>query len=131
MGEEKKQDPAKIKLTLKTAKELAKRELGSAKGITLKRSYMMNNYHMSLGNLSVWIYLEQIGDRWYIALIADWAGSTGKTVRFFDPETLEQDFGAEERHWEQHRQDQFQDWVEGHGVEYCCQKVKEAWGKQR
>lgn len=128
----KKTNPPGIKLTIETAKKLAKRELGTAKGVWAEGGCANSHRAMLLGNLVILIRPEQIGGKWYIAMIARWTASgADRSIQFFDPKTLEKDFGAEDRHWEQHRQDQFQDWVEGHGVEYCCQKVKEAWGKQR
>lgn len=126
----KKANPTGIKLTLKTAKELAKRELGTAKGLTVDGCPADNRYYMTMGNLVIHIHPEQIEGKGYIAMIASWSTSgADRSIQFFDQKTLEKDLGAEDRHWAQHRKEMFQDWVEGHGVEYCCQKVKEAWEK--
>lgn len=128
MGKE--ANPQRIKLTLKTAKELAKRELGTAKGLTIEDPRVKGRYYMTLGNLVIRIHPEKIGGIEYIAMTTNWASGICKTIQIFDPRTLEKEFAAEEKYWEQYRKDLFQDWVYSHGVEYCCQKVKEALEKQ-
>ena len=55
----KKSTPSNIKLTLKTAHELAKRELGTAKGLTQEESALKDWYYMTVGNLTVRIHPDK------------------------------------------------------------------------
>lgn len=111
------------RLTMKTARELAKRELGTAKTITAEPG-VLNSYRMTIGNLVVRIHLAQSG---HIVMTASWASGMQKTVQLFDLETLEKDFEAEEIRYTGEQRARFEEWVEGYGVDSCCQKVKEAW----
>ena len=128
---EKKTNPGRIKLTLKTARTLAKRELGTAAGLEAEPSTMKGYYRMILGNLVVRIHPDWSGDSGCIVMTANWASGMCETIQLFDPETLEKDFAAEEKRYTQDREKQFEEWVESYGVDLCCQKVKETWDRQR
>ena len=123
----KKSTPSNIKLTLKTAHELAKRELGTAKGLTQEESALKDWYYMTVGNLTVRIHPDRSSG--CIIMTASWAAGMHETIQRCDPETLEKDFVAEERLHIQKQQDQFEEWVGDCGVDHCCEKVKEAWEK--
>lgn len=127
----KKNHPGNIKLTMKTARELAKRELGTAKGLAAEPSTMKGYYWMPLGNLVVRIHPDWNGDSGCIVMAVNWATGMYETVQLFDPETFEKDFAAEERLHTQQRQELLEQWVENHGLDHCYQKVKEAWEKQQ
>lgn len=127
---EKKTNPGRIKLTLKAARTLAKRELGTAAGLEAEPSTMKGYYRMILGNLVVRIHPDWSGDSGCIVMTANWASGMCETIQLFDPETLEKDFAAEERRYHQEKETQFEDWVDDHGVDFCCQKVKAAWNRQ-
>lgn len=124
----KKNRPGNIKLTMKTARELVKRELGTAKGLTHEGSALNDWYYMMVGNLTVRIHPDRSSGR--IIMTAGWAAGICETFQLFDPETLEKDFAAEDRLDIQQRQELLEQWVGNHGTDHCCQKVKEAWKKQ-
>ncbi len=110
-------------LTMKTACELAKRELGTAKTLMAEPG-ILGYYRMTIGNLVVRMHLNQSGN---IVMTAGWASGMYETVQLFNMETLEKDFAAEERRHAQEQQARFEEWVGDCGVDHCCQKVKETW----
>lgn len=124
---ERKANPGRIKLTMKTARELAKRELGTAAGLEVEPSTMKGYYRMTLGNLVVRIHPDWSGDSGCIVMTANWAGGMHDTIQLFDPETLEKDFAAEERRRAKGKQERLEEWVGSYGMDHCCQKIKEAW----
>ena len=73
----KKSTPSNIKLTLKTAHELAKRELGTAKGLTQEESALKDWYYMTVGNLTVRIHPDRSSG--CIMMTASWAAGMHET----------------------------------------------------
>ncbi len=110
-------------LTMKTARELAKRELGTTKTLMAEPG-VLGYYRMTVGNLVVRMHLDRSG---HIVMTANWASGMHETVQLFDMETLEKDFAAEERRHVQEQQERFEEWVGDCGVDHCIQKVKETW----
>ena len=109
-------------LTMKTARELAKRELGTAKTLMAEPG-ILGYYRMTIGNLSVRMHLAQSG---HIVMTARWPNGMQEAVQLFDPETLNEDFSAEDRRHASEQRAKFEEWVENFGVDRCCQQVKEA-----
>lgn len=58
---------------------------------------------------------------------AEMAYGTGQSLKFLDPETLQDDYDALERYCRRAQRDDLKDWVTTNGPEYCCEEVKRIW----
>lgn len=85
----KEQHPAGVKLTAKTARTLAMQEFGTARGLTKSTSFV-GAYFMEFGNLRI----EICADAACIAVRVVLAHGTGSSVKYFDPDTLQENFKA-------------------------------------
>jgi len=122
--------PGRIKLTMKKARELAIQELGTAKGLMAEPCSMKGYYCMTIGNLTARIHPDWCGDSGCIILTVALGSGSGESVQFHDPETLEQNFGAEEKRRMEIEQERLETWVDGYGPEHCHQKIDEIWNRQ-
>ena len=123
----KKQYPGGVKLTLKTARAVAIQEFGTAKGLEKEEPAPFGYFTMEIGNLYVRIHPDTYGETGCIVVSAEMAHGTGQSLKFLDPETLQDDFAALERHCERDQRDRLKDWVTTNGPEYCCEEVKQVW----
>lgn len=87
----KEQYPGGVKLTAKTARTLAMQEFGTARGLTKSTSFV-GVYFMEFGNLRI----EICADTACIAVRVVLAHGTGSSVKYFDPDTLQENFKARE-----------------------------------
>ena len=78
-----------VKLTAKTARTLAIQEFGTARGLTKSTSFV-GAYFMEFGNLRI----EICADAACIAVRVVLAHGTGSSVKYFDPDTLQENFKA-------------------------------------
>ena len=78
------------RLTLKTARELALKVTGTAKGLAKDKTLAIDLYEMRLGELSVKIRYDWYGSGRISVSIDN--HSSRAIYMLFDPETLEQDF---------------------------------------
>lgn len=85
----KEQHPGGVKLTAKTARTLAMQEFGTARGLTKSTSFV-GAYFMEFGNLRI----EICADAACIAVRVVLAHGTGSSVKYFDPDTLQENFKA-------------------------------------
>ena len=85
----KEQRPGGVKLTAKTARTLAMQEFGTARGLTKSTSFV-GAYFMEVGNLRI----EICADAACIAVRVVLAHGTGSSVKYFDPDTLQENFKA-------------------------------------
>lgn len=85
----KEQHPGGVKLTAKTARTLAMQEFGTACGLTKSTSFV-GAYFMEFGNLRI----EICADAACIAVRVVLAHGTGSSVKYFDPDTLQENFKA-------------------------------------
>lgn len=85
----KKQYPGGVKLTAKTARALAMQEFGTARGLT-KSTPFVGVYFMEFGNLRI----EICADAACIVVRVVLAHGTGSSVKYFDPDTLQENFKA-------------------------------------
>jgi hypothetical protein len=110
------------RLTLKTARELAIQELGTAKGLAKDTSYSGQDvYSMSIGNLHIHIRMDWMNsDSRCIAIEIRSMG--GNITMLFNRETLREDFGEEERQKAAIRKEDFETRVDEIGIE-GCQKI--------
>ena len=123
----KKQYPGGVKLTLKKARAVAIQEFGTAKGLAKEEPAPFGYFTMEIGNLYVRIHPDTYGETGCIVVSAEMAHGTGQSLKFLDPETLQDDFAALERHCERDQRDRLKDWVTTNGPEYCCEEVKQVW----
>lgn len=85
----KEQQHGGVKLTAKTARALAMQEFGTARGLT-KSTTFVGVYFMEFGNLRI----EICADAACIAVRVVLAHGTGSSVKYFDPDTLQENFKA-------------------------------------
>lgn len=81
----KEQQHGGVKLTAKTARTLAMQEFGTARGLTKSTSFV-GAYFMEFGNLRI----EICADAACIAIRVVLAHGTGSSVKYFDPDTLQE-----------------------------------------
>lgn len=81
----KEQHPGGVKLTAKTARTLAMQEFGTTRGLTKSTSFV-GAYFMEFGNLRI----EICADAACIAVRVVLAHGTGSSVKYFDPDTLQE-----------------------------------------
>lgn len=81
----KEQQHGGVKLTAKTARTLAMQEFGTARGLTKSTSFV-GAYFMEFGNLRI----EICADAACIAVRVVLAHGTGSSVKYFDPDTLQE-----------------------------------------
>lgn len=98
----KKQYPGGVKLTAKTARALAIQEFGNLR-------------------------IEICADAACIVVRVVLAHGTGSSVKYFDPDTLQENFKAIDKHREDENCAIISDWVNLNGPEYCRKQVEEIW----
>ena len=111
-----------VKLTAKTARTLAMQEFGTARGLTKSTSFV-GAYFMEFGNLRI----EICADAACIAVRVVLAHGTGSSVKYFDPDTLQENFKAIDKHREDEDRAIISDWVNLNGPEYCRKQVEAIW----
>lgn len=115
-----------VKLTLKKARELALQEFGTAKGIQREENALPDYYIMRLGNMRVRIAPDTYGGTGCI-LVEVCLNGYGRAFQLHDPETLQEDFEAEEERLRKERREALQDWVSANGIEACRAEVEKIW----
>ena len=93
-----------VKLTLKKARELALQEFGTAKGIQREENALPDYYIMRLGNMRVRIAPDTYGGTGCILIEVRLSGY-GRAFQLHDPETLQEDFEAEEQRLRKERRE--------------------------
>ena len=102
----KEQQHGGVKLTAKTARTLAMQEFGTARGLTKSTSFV-GVYFMEFGNLRI----EICADTACIAVRVVLANGTGSSVKYFDPDTLQENFKAIDKHREDEDRAIISNWV--------------------
>lgn len=123
----KKEYPGGVKLTLKKARAVAIQEFGMAKDLTKEEPAPFGYFVMEIGNLCVRIHPDTYGETGCIVVSSELAFATGRTVKFLDPETLQDNFDELERYCKHAQRDDLKDWVLTNGPEYCCDQVNRIW----
>ena len=118
----KEQQHGGVKLTAKTARALAMQEFGTARGLT-KSTAFVGAYFMEVGNLRI----EICADAACIAVRVVLAHGTGSSVKYLDPDTLQENFKAIDKHREDEDRAIISDWVNRNGPEYCRKQVEAIW----
>ena len=125
----KKEYPGGVKLTAKKARELAVQEIGAAKGLKKEPNAPEGFFQMQFGSLNVRIHPDISGSGCILLEVA-FACGTGRCVQYHNPETLEQDFKAEEEAARRARREALEDWVNTNGADVCHAAVNRIWNKQ-
>ena len=118
---------ARPRLTLKTARELALKVTGTAKGLAKDKTLAIDLYEMQLGELSVKVKYDWF-DSGCILVSVD--NNSGRALyMLFDPETLEQDFKEEEIHRARQKRENLKEWVESRGPDACKADIDRIWNQ--
>ena len=117
--------PSGLRLTMKTAKALAVQEFGTAKGLE-REDGMENCFRMELGNLSITIRPDTCMSR-YITVRARLSSGGGRSIGFYDRETLKPDFDALMRYELEEKQNALEQWVFADGPEPCHKAIEACW----
>lgn len=118
---------ARPRLTLKTARELALKVTGTAKGLAKEKGTDLDIYEMQLGELSVKIRYDWYGSGRISVSIDN--HSSRAIYMLFDPETLEQDFKEEEIHKAREKRESLKEWVESRGPDACKADIDRIWNQ--
>ncbi|WP_298023567.1 hypothetical protein [uncultured Dysosmobacter sp.] len=125
----KKYYPGGFRLTLKTARALAAQELGTAKGLAQTVGVSEGFFSMCLGKMRVRIQPDMRNLSGRVMLALDMQGAGGEIVKFYDRETLEEDFDEEYIYSNRLARETVRDWVLSGSLEGCHQRVDEIWNK--
>lgn len=108
------------KLTMKLARELAMRQFGTAKGLKKSDSFP-GRYEMRFGQLGIEFKSnpDEIG---LIALEVSMDVTEGRTY-YYDPDTLERDYCADERDIYRKKREYLTRWVDKYGAERCKAEI--------
>jgi len=123
----KKQYPGGVKLTLKKARAVAIQEFGTAKGLEKEEPAPFGYFTMEIGNLYVRIHPDTYGETGCIVVSAKMAHGTGQSLKFLDPETLQDNFGALEKRRREDDREALNDWGNSNDPEFCHKQIDHAW----
>ena len=118
----KSQYPGSVNLTLKKARAVAIQEFGTARGLA-KDPLLIGLYRMNFANL----HIEIRTDADCIVVRVNLAHGAGSSVKYFDPETLQEDFKAIESYCQDKEHAVISDWVNRSGPEYCQKQIDAIW----
>ena len=82
---------------------------------------------MEIGNLYVRIHPDTYGETGCIVVSAEMAHGTGQSLKFLDPETLQDNFDALEKRRREDDREALNDWVNSNGPEFCHKQIDRAW----
>lgn len=111
------------KLTLATARRLAKQEFGTSTGLRTCSGDAFGRYEMNFMNLQITIMPDLWGGTDRIRIEACFLGGYKRIYQLHDPVTLAEDFDAEEAFNRQEKQDRLREWVETLGAAKCHEMV--------
>ena len=119
--------PGGFRLTMKTAKELARQEFRTATGLMRDTDTDLEGYFvMNLGNLAITIRPD-IRMSGCIEVRAGMHTANHSCVGYFDPATLEPRYDVMERYEREENQEWLEQWVFGAGPEPCHKLIDEIW----
>lgn len=127
----KKYYPGGFRLAKKTAAALAVQELGTARGLEREANMPEGYFHITIGSLDVRIHpdVSQSSRRSSSRLIQLGVdmGTGERIVRFFWPDTLEENFHEQDIYRRVERRDLLEDWIEREGPEKCHAEIDRLW----
>lgn len=127
----KKYYPGGFRLTKKTAAALAVQELGTARGLEHEPNMPEGYFHITFGSLDVRIHPDASksshrSSSGLIQLGVD-MGTGERIVRFFWPDTLEENFREEEIYQRVESREALEEWIERDGAEKCHAEIERIW----
>ena len=117
-------------MTLKKARALAIQEFGTAKGLEKDEYGPAGYFRMRFGNLRISIH-NDTGSSEGIKISVGMNGGYGYIVQFHNPDTLEEDFEAEERYRREEKRDALKEWVDDLEPEACYAEIDRVWNRRR
>ena len=127
----KKEYPGGFRLTLATARRLAVREFGTAKGLEHDRGTCLEGFFtMRMGNLCVSIRPD-MGMSGCIEVCAGLCTASHQCIGYFNRETLEPDYDVMDKYERREKREALEQWVFGGGPEPCHKLIDEVWEKGR
>ena len=122
-----KRRPLYVKVTAKLARELAMKHFGTAKGLKKSESFH-DRYEMCMGFLVI-EFRPSYSEPGLVEIEVRIAPNGGWTY-FYNPDTLESDFGADERETMRRRRSFLEDWVFSHSdPKYCKEEIDRIWNR--
>lgn len=127
----KKYYPGGFRLTKKMAAALAVQELGTARGLEHEPNMPEGYFHITFGSLDVRIHPDASksshrSSSGLIQMAVD-MGTGERIMRFFWPDTLEENFREEEIYLRVERREALEEWIERDGVEKCHAEIDRLW----
>lgn len=116
------------RVTLKTAKALAEKVMGTAKGLAKDKECPFDLFTMQAGMISVWIQPVYYSG---CVSVEVGTGCNGRIYMLFDPVTLEQDYEEEDIQRRTDRREAFDEWVGANGPDICKKSIDDSWNKNR
>lgn len=115
------------KLTVKKAKEIALKVLGTSKGLT-KDPYCEFAYEITMGDFCAAIRCAASGSSLIEVSVR---GPVHTAYGLYNPDTLEEAFQEEEMFRLREKRDIFEEWVCENGPEPCKAEVDRIWYRNR
>ncbi len=118
-------------LTMKRAKEIAAKVLGTSRGLEKNPHYEdapFNVFQILMGDFRAEIRYD-ICDG--ILIQVSVCGPINTSFALYDPDTLEENFKAEELRKRRERKEAFNEWVCANGIEHCKAAVDKSWNHFR
>ena len=111
---------ASKKLTMKLARELARRVFGTAGGLKKSGSFD-GRYEMRFGDLGIEIMtsLAEVG----LIEVSVRMDVCGSRSYYYDPDTLERDYSADRRDFYREKREYLENWVDECGAERCKAEI--------
>ena len=115
--------PGGFLLTKKKAEFLAEQEFGTARGLEQESGMGKGFFLMRIGELEVRIKPDVIFNSGRIQMKVEMRNAPGLLCKFYDRETLEEDFDVAERYRRQLERERLRDWVDNSGAERCHREI--------
>ena len=127
----KKSYPGGFRLTLATARKLAVREFGTAKGLEPDRGTCLEGFFaMQMGNLAVSIHPD-MGMSGRIEVVVWMYTANHRCVGYFNRETLEPDYDVMDKYERREKRKALETWVGDIGPDACHKVIDEVWNRGR
>lgn len=111
--------PGGFLLTKKKAEALAVQEFGTARGLEQESGMGKGFFLMRIGKLKVRIMPDVVFDSGRIKMKIDMRDASDSLCKFFDRDTLEEDFDLAQRFRRRRERENLRDWVDNSGAEWC------------
>ncbi len=117
-----------FRLTKKTAATLTVRELGTAKGLEREPGMPEGYYHIAFGGLEVLINPD--ANTSGLIQLRVHMGTGERITKFFQHDTLEENFEEEEIYYRAKHREFLKDWIERVGPDKCHAEIDRLWRRE-